>query len=62
MPKIFCLIVEIFELPNDVDREIIVRNLTQGLQFTLSQYPLVAGVLNMDESTGRLCKISNWIY
>ncbi|KAK8009450.1 hypothetical protein PG991_012001 [Apiospora marii] len=54
MPKIYVQIAEIFELPPNADRDGIVQNLTQGLAFALGQYPVMAGVLRMDASNGRM--------
>ncbi|KAK8076976.1 hypothetical protein PG996_003146 [Apiospora saccharicola] len=54
MPKIYVQIAEIFELPPDVDRDGIVQSLTEGLAFALGQYPVLAGVLRMDASNGRM--------
>lgn len=56
MPKIYCLIVEVFELPTGADKNETVAGLVKGLEFTLSQYPALTGALQMDETTGRMCK------
>lgn len=53
MPKVFIQIFENLELPFDTDKNLVLENLIKGLQFSLSQYPPLAGVLNMDENTGR---------
>lgn len=55
MPKIYILIVEIFELPIGTSKDIIVASLVEGLEITLGQYPEVAGCLEMDEKTGQMC-------
>lgn len=54
MPKIYVQIAEIFELPPDADRGGIVQSLAKGLAFALGQYPVLAGVLRMDASNGRM--------
>ncbi|KAK8087402.1 hypothetical protein PG994_002376 [Apiospora phragmitis] len=54
MPKIYVQIAEVFELPPDADREAIVDSLTKGLAFALGQYPVMAGVLRMNASNGRM--------
>lgn len=56
MPRIYVMIAEIFELPEDADKDAIVQSLCKGLAFALTQYPPVAGGLHMDEKNGRLCK------
>lgn len=55
MPKIFVPIVEVFELPDGADKEHIISTFRKGLEFTLTQYPVVNGSLHMDERNGRLC-------
>lgn len=55
MPKIFVPIVEVFELPDGADKEEIVATFRKGLEFALTQYPVVNGSLHMDEGNGRLC-------
>lgn len=47
--------VEVFELPAGADKEDIVATFRKGLEFALTQYPVVAGSLHMDEDNGRLC-------
>ncbi|KAK7947843.1 uncharacterized protein PG986_008729 [Apiospora aurea] len=54
MPKIYVQIAEIFELPPDANRDDIVKSLAEGLAFALGQYPVLAGVLRMDASNGRM--------
>ncbi|KAH9897556.1 transferase family-domain-containing protein [Xylariomycetidae sp. FL2044] len=54
MPKIYCQIAEIFELPKDADKHAIVSNLSKGLEFTIGQFPILAGALHMDATNGRL--------
>lgn len=56
MPRIYALIAEVFELPEDLDRDTVVRDMCKGLEFALTQFPPVAGGLHMDEKNGRLCK------
>lgn len=59
MPKIYVQIAEIFELPLEADRDAIMQNLTRGLEFALGQYPVMAGVLRMDDSNGRMWVTTN---
>ena len=54
MPKIYVQIAEVFALPESADQEKIVSNLTAGLEFALSQFPLMSGGLQMDPDTGRM--------
>jgi trichothecene 3-O-acetyltransferase len=54
MPKVYVLILEIFELQASIDRDDLVRNMEHGLEFALSQYPILAGVFHMDANTGRM--------
>ncbi|KAF7290948.1 Omega-hydroxypalmitate O-feruloyl transferase [Mycena chlorophos] len=51
---IYVLLVEVFRLSNDADQDAIVDNMRKGLEYTLSQYPAVAGSLQRDKETGRL--------
>ena len=61
MPKIYILIVEIFELSASTSKDIVVTSLVEGLEFSLDQYPEIAGCLEMDEKTGQMCK-SIWLF
>ena len=54
MPKIYVQIVEIFRLTQPVDKAEIVDSMAKGLEFTLSQFPILAGGLKMDAENGRL--------
>lgn len=56
MPRIYALIAEVFELPQNVDKDTVAKNLCKGLEYALTQFPPVAGALHMDEKDGRLCK------
>lgn len=53
MPKIYVLITEVFALP-DMDSEAIVESMAAGLEFTLSQFPVMLGSLEVDANSGRL--------
>lgn len=55
MPKIFVPIVEVFEMPDGADKDDIITTFRKGLEFALTQYPVVNGSLHMDEGNGRLC-------
>lgn len=54
MPKIYVAVAEVFALPDDVSVETTVRNMTAGLEFTLSQFPILSGVLEMNAATGTM--------
>lgn len=54
MPKIYVQIVEVFELPREAEKPKIVDNMIKGLEYTLSQFPILAGKLKMDVENGRL--------
>jgi hypothetical protein len=54
MPKTYVLIAEVFHLPKDADTEAIVKSMTAGLEFTLSQYPVLLGALEMNSASGRM--------
>lgn len=54
MPKIYVQIVEVFKLPPDAEKSRIVDNMVKGLEYTLSQFPILAGNLKMDAENGRL--------
>lgn len=56
MPRIYVLIAEVFEFPEYIRKENVIRDLSKGLEHALSQFPPLAGSLHMDESDGRLCK------
>ncbi|EFX05496.1 trichothecene 3-o-acetyltransferase [Grosmannia clavigera kw1407] len=54
MPKIYVLIAEVFSLPEQADKDAIIKSLVAGLEFALSQFPLLVGALEMDEASGRM--------
>ncbi|RTE85363.1 hypothetical protein BHE90_000185 [Fusarium euwallaceae] len=54
MPKIYVAVAEVFALPDDANIEATVRNMTAGLEFTLSQFPILSGVLEMNAATGTM--------
>ncbi|KAH8819332.1 transferase family-domain-containing protein [Xylogone sp. PMI_703] len=54
MPKVYVLIAEVYALPENADRETIVKNITTGLEIAVSQYPVLAGTLEMDATTGQM--------
>ncbi|OTA36240.1 hypothetical protein BTJ68_05434 [Hortaea werneckii EXF-2000] len=56
MPKIYVQIAAVFELKDEGEtkKAKIVANLVKGLEFTLAQYPIMAGGLKMDPETGRM--------
>ncbi|KAH3940655.1 hypothetical protein HBH98_219080 [Parastagonospora nodorum] len=54
MPKIYVQIVEVFKLAPATDKAKIVNNMVRGLEFTLSQFPILTGGLKMDAENGRL--------
>ncbi|KAI7641311.1 hypothetical protein KC318_g21903, partial [Hortaea werneckii] len=56
MPKIYAQIAEVFELKDESEenKATIVANLVKGLEFSLAQYPIMAGGLKMDPETGRM--------
>lgn len=54
MPKIYVPVVEVFALPETIEAEATVQNLAAGLEFAISQFPILSGVLEMDATTGRM--------
>ncbi|KAM5361646.1 hypothetical protein ACJA88_014383 [Fusarium oxysporum] len=54
MPKVYVLVAEVFALPDLTDNNVTVQNMTAGLEFAISQFPILAGVLEMDTATGRM--------
>lgn len=54
MPKIYVLIAEVFALPKGANKDAIITSLTKGLEFALSQFPLLVGALEMDEASGQM--------
>lgn len=54
MPKIYVLIAEVFALPEDANTDKIVRSMTDGLEFAMSQFPVLAGILEIDAATCRM--------
>ena len=61
MPKIYVLMAEVFPLVPDVSPSpgTVVKNMTAGLQFTLSQFPALAATLDMDPNSGRMWAAKN---
>lgn len=61
MTKVYILITEIFEMPEDLHKGTVVHNLCKGLEYALTQYPPLASGLHMSERDGRLCEcIAAW--
>jgi hypothetical protein len=54
MPKIYVQIVEVFKLARDAEKSRIVDDMVKGLEYTLSQFPILTGNLKMDAENGRL--------
>lgn len=54
MPKFYVLIAEVFKLPDGADTSAIVASMSAGLEFALSQFPVLTGVLRMDDDSGRM--------
>lgn len=54
MPKIHVLIAEVFSLPDCVDVEAIINSMTAGLEYSLSQFPVLTGSVEMDADSGRM--------
>jgi hypothetical protein len=54
MPKIYVLVAEVFSLPEGADTKAIAESMTVGLESTLSQFPILTGVLKMDADDGRM--------
>ncbi|CAG5174997.1 uncharacterized protein ALTATR162_LOCUS7922 [Alternaria atra] len=54
MPKIYVQIVEVFKLAPLFDKTKVVDSMAKSLEFTLSQFPILAGGLKMDAENGRL--------
>jgi hypothetical protein len=54
MPKVYVAVAEAFAFPDDINIEATVRNMTAGLEFTLSQFPILSGVLEMNVATGTM--------
>ncbi|EEU37020.1 uncharacterized protein NECHADRAFT_52215 [Fusarium vanettenii 77-13-4] len=54
MPKIYVAVAEVFTLPEGTNIEATVRNMTAGLEFTLSQFPILSGILEMNAATGTM--------
>lgn len=50
MPKIYVQIVEVFKLAPDSEQHKIVDSMVRGLEYTLSQFPILAGGLKMDST------------
>ncbi|EPE06631.1 trichothecene 3-o-acetyltransferase [Ophiostoma piceae UAMH 11346] len=61
MPKIYVLMAEVFPLAPDGSPSpgTIVKNMTAGLQHTLSQFPALAATLEMDAESGRMWAAKN---
>lgn len=54
MPKIYVQIVEVFKLAADSEKPTVLAGMIKGLEYTLSQLSILAGVLKMDAKTRRL--------
>ncbi|CAN8097805.1 unnamed protein product [Discula destructiva] len=54
MPKIYIQMIEIFELPADADKALILSALTKGLSVTLADHPILTGTLNFENEAKRI--------
>lgn len=54
MPKIYVAVTEVFALPEGINTEATTQSMAAGLEFAISQFPILAGVLAMDAATGRM--------
>ncbi|KAF3000692.1 hypothetical protein E8E13_002152 [Curvularia kusanoi] len=54
MPNIYVQIVEVFKLEPTSEKPKIVESMVKGLEYTLSQFPILAGALKMDPKNGQL--------
>lgn len=54
MPKIYVSVAEVFALPANTDTDAIVKSMAAGLEFTVSQFPVLAGLFELDENTGSM--------
>lgn len=54
MPKLYVHMVEIFELPPKADHQLIKSTLKEGLDRTLSDYPILTGTLHFDNEAKRI--------
>jgi len=54
MPKIYVQIALVFELGPKSDKSEVIENLRAGLEVTISEYPVLAGALQMSAEDGRL--------
>lgn len=61
MPKLYVHMIEIFELPAQANKEMIVDNLVKGLQRTLADYPLLTGELRAQHPTARTGTCTSWL-
>jgi hypothetical protein len=54
MPKVYVQVTEIFGLPEHTDVDATIKSMIAGLEFALSQYPVLTGVLQSDDSNGEM--------
>ncbi|KAH8651277.1 transferase family-domain-containing protein [Xylariales sp. PMI_506] len=54
MPKLYVHMIEIFEQPENFDKNTIVGNLVKGLERTLADYPILTGTLHFDNVAKRI--------
>ncbi|KAH7067260.1 transferase family-domain-containing protein [Paraphoma chrysanthemicola] len=54
MPKVYVQVVEIFSLPENTNIEPTIKSMVAGLEFALSQYPVLCGTLRSDDSNGEM--------
>jgi hypothetical protein len=54
MPRIYVQVAEVFALPENADVDAIAKNMTAGLEFAVSQFPVLAGLHSMDADSGRM--------
>lgn len=54
MPKLYVQMVEVFQLPADADKPLILSTLTDGLSLALADHPILTGTLHFDNEAKRV--------
>ncbi|KAF2025143.1 hypothetical protein EK21DRAFT_77094 [Setomelanomma holmii] len=54
MPKVYVQVVEVFSLPENTNVDATIKNMVAGLEFALSQYQVLTGVLRTDDANGEM--------
>lgn len=54
MPKVYVLMVEVFRLPEGADTDDVAKSMAAGLEYAMSQFPVLTGTLQINVESGEM--------